>query len=327
MSLCQCLEDPRAPKAPTTIVIALVVALLGSFLPLVSFGAVGRALDNINGDPGTTLDWSEGEWSVDDVPLPGCVTFGGGVGTGPGDFVKADSVTCTEVPNGWSWNVTVPGPFTLYYDFNGIPPGYIVCGQVFSVPNSRNVQAEVWLENDWMRCTDLDTDTVLWEGEFSTFDPEYMGWPLIAATRCGRVRVIPTGACCNLETGACTVLTEEECNRQTYPHLFQGADTTCDPNPCPQPPGACCYPDGHCEYVMEAQCPTGDWRVGVPCDPNPCRQPLGACCYPDGHCEYVEQAQCPTGDWRDGMPCDPNPCPPPVPVQETDWGRIKAHYR
>jgi hypothetical protein len=81
-------------------------------------------------------------------------------------------------------------------------------------------------------------------------------------------------------------------------------------------PGACCYPDGTCQYVEQVQCQTGDWREGVACDPNPCPQPppFGACCFPDGHCEYVQQAQCPTGDWREGVSCDRNPCPQPPPL-------------
>ena len=76
-------------------------------------------------------------------------------------------------------------------------------------------------------------------------------------------------------------------------------------------PGACCYADGHCVSTVQANCPTGDWREGVPCEPNPCPgPPLGACCFPDGHCETSPQYNCPTGDWREGVPCDPNPCPP-----------------
>jgi len=75
------------------------------------------------------------------------------------------------------------------------------------------------------------------------------------------------------------------------------------------PPGACCYPDGHCEYVPQVQC-GGQWLgAGITCTSNPCPQPPGACCYPDGHCEYVTQAQC-GGQWLGyGTVCDPNPCP------------------
>jgi len=79
--------------------------------------------------------------------------------------------------------------------------------------------------------------------------------------------------------------------------------------PCPPSVGACCFPDGHCEWIPDGDCPTGDWREGVLCDPNPCPQPLGACCDPSGACAYVAQPDCPTGDWREGVPCDPNPCP------------------
>ncbi len=87
---------------------------------------------------------------------------------------------------------------------------------------------------------------------------------------------------------------------------------TCNPNPCPQPLGACCFADGTCQYVEEADCPTGDWRIGVTCNPNPCPQPLGACCFADGTCQYVEEADCPTGDWRVNLTCDPNPCTQPA---------------
>jgi len=87
----------------------------------------------------------------------------------------------------------------------------------------------------------------------------------------------------------------------------------CDPNPCPHPPaGACCQPDGTCDFIPEEACPTGDWREGVPCAPNPCPTlAQGACCYPDGHCVYTYEANCSTGDWREGVACQPNPCPAP----------------
>ncbi|MBD3160745.1 MAG: S8 family serine peptidase, partial [Candidatus Eisenbacteria bacterium] len=76
--------------------------------------------------------------------------------------------------------------------------------------------------------------------------------------------------------------------------------------------GACCYPDGSCQYVVESECNTGDWRVGEDCNPNPCPQPMGACCYADGSCQYVVEDECNTGDWRVGEDCDPNPCPQPM---------------
>jgi hypothetical protein len=294
-----------------------------AFLADPASAVIARAKDVITGDPAATLNWSEGTWSQSHNPIPGCVTFPGGLNTGPGNPNAADSVDCSALPDGWSWSVVVPGPFTLYYSFYGIPPGYVVCGQVFGIADLERVEAKVYLNRDWMICKDLDTDTIIWEGSFSKFQPGLIGGAFLAATRCGRVRTIAEGACCYPD-GHCEYVEQARCPTGDWRE-----GVPCDPNPCPPPLGACCYPDGHCEYVPESECPTGDWRMFVTCEPdNPCPPPQGACCYPDGHCEYVSHAECPTGDWREGVPCEPdNPCPPPVPTSETDWGQIKAHYR
>jgi hypothetical protein len=80
--------------------------------------------------------------------------------------------------------------------------------------------------------------------------------------------------------------------------------------------GACCYPDGSCLYVVEADCQTGDWRIDVLCDPNPCPPPPpeeAVCCFSDGSCEVLTEDDCfvAGGTWRPdlGDICDPNPCP------------------
>ncbi len=86
-------------------------------------------------------------------------------------------------------------------------------------------------------------------------------------------------------------------------------------NTCPEPPGAtgaCCYPDGTCEVVAEADCAGQYLGDDTVCDPNPCDQP-GACCFlSDGHCEYVLEVNC-QGDYfiADEF-CDPNPCDQPT---------------
>ncbi|MFC1573281.1 hypothetical protein ACFL6M_06750 [Candidatus Eisenbacteria bacterium] len=79
----------------------------------------------------------------------------------------------------------------------------------------------------------------------------------------------------------------------------------------PPPSGACCYPDGTCLETIEADCPTGDWRIFEACDPNPCPYLLGACCYPDGTCLETTEADCGSTDWRANESCTPNPCPQP----------------
>jgi len=155
-----------------------------------------------------------------------------------------------------------------------------------------------------------------------------------AGTDCDPDPCIPPpdrGACCfGVE---CVVLEEIPCTDQGGE--WQGPNTVCEPNPCEQPPMACCFPDGHCEYVTAADCealggiPQG---YGTDCEPNDCPQPPpeGACCLDDqGTCEVMTEAECIEGGGEyqgDDTTCDPNPCPI-VPTQNTTWGRIKANYR
>ena len=81
------------------------------------------------------------------------------------------------------------------------------------------------------------------------------------------------GACC-LDDGSCQILDEFECGLVVG--VFQGMDTSCDPNPCPQPTGACCFPDGSCQVQTADACGIdgGTFQgVGTVCMPNPCPQP------------------------------------------------------
>ena len=49
-------------------------------------------------------------------------------------------------------------------------------------------------------------------------------------------------------------------------------------NPCPQPEGACCAPDGTCTVTAEADCDGLYEGDGTDCSPNPVRAVL-----PRGH--------------------------------------------
>jgi hypothetical protein len=75
------------------------------------------------------------------------------------------------------------------------------------------------------------------------------------------------------------VLTEDECT--TAGGSYFGDGTVCEPNPCDQPTGACCFADGSCMVTTRSNCDAlggayqGDFTV---CVPNPCPQPTGACC-------------------------------------------------
>jgi hypothetical protein len=60
----------------------------------------------------------------------------------------------------------------------------------------------------------------------------------------------------------CTITTEAACAGD-----WMGAWTTCDPNPCPQPTGACCDDVGQCYITTQAFCIAagdewhGDWTT------------------------------------------------------------------
>jgi hypothetical protein len=63
---------------------------------------------------------------------------------------------------------------------------------------------------------------------------------------------IGTGACC-FGSGACDVLSAFNCLAQSG--TYQGDNTTCTVNPCPQPPtGACCFNDGTCAINWVGGC-------------------------------------------------------------------------
>lgn len=269
--------------AALAVLLTLVLTLFSS--PAAALPA--RCLDVITGDPIAPMDWSEGVWTLSNNPVPGCVTFPGGVSTGPGSTVEADSVVCDPVPNGWHWNVTVPGPFTLYYDFNGIPPGFTVCGTIFWAEGMSGIRAEVDIPTDWMVCFNVDTGEQIWAGYFSRFYPDGLGFLVFEARRCGNIQLLPTGACCRPD-GSCEVTIEAECRP---PSIWLGSGTSCDPNPCPQPEGACCLESGECVILTQERCLAAQGTY-----------------------------------YGDGVPCVPTPCPP-TPTDRTTWGRIKAGHR
>ena len=94
------------------------------------------------------------------------------------------------------------------------------------------------------------------------------------------------------------------------------AGSTCDPNPCPQPPQACCFQNGECVSMPPDDCEDAGgvpWGEDTNCDPNPCPQPPeGACCDEQtGACYVSTEANCTEELWIEGEVCDPNPCPQP----------------
>lgn len=122
---------------------------------------------------------------------------------------------------------------------------------------------------------------------------------------------LPTGACCNVTTGSCSVLDVTQCAG-----TYLGDNTLCSPNPCDQPVGACCRPDGACSVIAADAC-VGTGFVfrggGSVCASANCPQPVGACCNGNACAAGVASGTCATlgGSFMGGgSTCGPsNSCP------------------
>jgi len=189
-------------------------------------------------------------------------------------------------------------------------------GTSSATPHAAGVGALVWSADPSLTNAELWTilQNTCDDIEASGYDQETGYGKVNAYAAVSAVAGDPTGACCFAD-GSCSVLTEADCN--SAGGAWEGAQTDCSPNPCPQPDGACCFDDGTCTYVTDASCTQagGTWQgYGTDCSPNPCPQPDGACCFDDGNCTYVTDDECGQagGTWQGyGTDCSPNPCPQP----------------
>ena len=84
------------------------------------------------------------------------------------------------------------------------------------------------------------------------------------------ISAVAVGACC-VPDGSCVTVTSNQCMQ--LGGVYHGDNTTCSPNPCPQPIGACCLPSGDCISVTALQCGTlgGTYQGdGTVCTANLC---------------------------------------------------------
>lgn len=111
-----------------------------------------------------------------------------------------------------------------------------------------------------------------------------------------------TGACCT--GGGCSIQTAAACTG-----TFGGLGTTCDPDPCTT--GACCFSDGSCQIATIVSCTGGTYQGnGSSCTPNNCPAPTGACCV-GTTCSTQTQAQCSSNGGTyvgNGVACSPTTC-------------------
>ncbi len=105
---------------------------------------------------------------------------------------------------------------------------------------------------------------------------------------------VTSGACCNPTTGNCTTV-NSSLSCTLGGNIYQGNGTTCAPNPCPQPQGACCTGLGGCSIADQETCDGLNryWQgANTDCSPNPCPVLSGACCHNDASCTFVNALSC-----------------------------------
>jgi hypothetical protein len=75
--------------------------------------------------------------------------------------------------------------------------------------------------------------------------------------------------------------------------------------------GVCCFSNGSCAKMIEAEC-DGVWHFEwADCAEAHCPPPTGACCLPGGICQVMTKAECAAegGVYRNhGSSCEPDPC-------------------
>jgi hypothetical protein len=122
----------------------------------------------------------------------------------------------------------------------------------------------------------------------SSCDGEWQG----PGTMCETVTCPLWGACCSTD-GTCMFTTAAGCTGSGQ--TWQGAETTCSPNPCPQPPiGGCCRATAACVDIDQFQCSGqgGTWLgAGTRCESGACA-PQGACCSVSYSCYVATEAFC-----------------------------------
>jgi hypothetical protein len=86
---------------------------------------------------------------------------------------------------------------------------------------------------------------------------------------------LPTGRCCDIY-GLCTVTLQAACQTPSVWTMFG----VCDPNTCPPEQGACCLESGLCVVGAPGDCNgLGTYQgAGTTCTPNPCPAPVKTVC-------------------------------------------------
>ncbi|QQS08695.1 MAG: multicopper oxidase family protein [Phycisphaerales bacterium] len=182
----------------------------------------GEAGSNAVGDEytGAAAQITDANWTVRSFPFTAWSTPGGAFAT------PASATT------------TVSTILNTFHDFTG--------SQV-----AANVQQ--WIQNPsqnhgWIILSSNALGGNALRGFGSRNNPTRGNQPVLEV----QYQVIPaTGACC-FPDGSCQVNTQVGCS--SAGGFYNGDNTNCSPNLCPQPTGSCCLPSGFCVTVTAANC-------------------------------------------------------------------------
>ena len=255
----------------------------------VAVAAIGDDSLGLKGD-GSLVAWGSNGHGECDVPAPnsGFVAVAGGLWHSLG--LKADGSIVA-----WGWNdygqCNVPAPNTGFVAVEG--------GEVHSLGLKGDGSIVAWGDNWYGQCNvpAPNTGFVAVAGGLSHSlglkgDGSIVAWGYndygqcnVPAPNTGFVAVAGggghslglnahTGACCYPD-GSCAMMAQADCAG-----IWHGEWTSCTPNPCPPPTGACCVA-GACTLTTAANC-SGTWKgAETTCTPNPCLCPGDTNC--DGH--------------------------------------------
>jgi len=128
---------------------------------------------------------------------------------------------------------------------------------------------------------------------------------------CGEITCIPSGACCRM--GGCLQLIEQSTCEGPLEGVYAGNGTNCVDSVCVE--GACCDIYGDCTEVFEVECGDDFQGPGTTCEPNLCEQPQGACCFGTFCQSGQTEDDCvgAAGEWVGPF----TDCGPPNPCEET----------
>jgi hypothetical protein len=186
--------DTRGTKGLRFLVFSTLIGLFSLItiagLPHQAAAQPADLRDRIIGSDVDQVDWTQGSWVDLGAPADTCVTFAGGVTTGPANPSYEETITCSFTPNKWFWSVTIPTGDTIDWSIENLPVGIEVCAQIFYDETQARLSVQLDYAGDWLTVIS-PTSGFLYDGPYSTFDPGAEGFTVTELQRCGLIQESP----------------------------------------------------------------------------------------------------------------------------------------